>query len=79
MTPGNLAPTVVRGVVLCPSEEIDVLDAASGALLGRAPGHAPGHLLAGDDLSTWAIDADGLVTGARVRGHLALVPGRRGG
>jgi outer membrane protein assembly factor BamB len=77
VAPGNLAASVVRGVVLCPSEEVDVLDAATGAHLGRAPGHAPCRLLADDDLTTWTIDADGLVTGARVRGHLALVPGRR--
>ncbi|HET8723122.1 MAG TPA: PQQ-binding-like beta-propeller repeat protein [Anaeromyxobacteraceae bacterium] len=79
IAPGNLAPSVVRGLVLCPSEEVDVLDAASGAHLGRVPAHAPSRLLAGDDLAVWAVDADGLVTGARVRGHLALLPARPAG
>ncbi|HQR29325.1 MAG TPA: hypothetical protein PLL32_02875 [Anaeromyxobacteraceae bacterium] len=76
VAPGNLAPSVVRGLVLSPSEEVDVLDATTGAHLGRVPAHAPSRMVAGDDLAVWAVDADGLVTGARVRGHLSLLPGR---
>jgi outer membrane protein assembly factor BamB len=73
--PGNLAPVAARGVVLVAAEEVELLDASSGALVGRVPAHAPARLVVDGDLATWALDADGLLTGARVRGHLSLVAG----
>lgn len=75
--PGNLAPIAARGVVLVAGEEVELLDASTGALVGRAPAHAPARVVVDGDLTTWALDADGLLTGARVRGHLSVVD-RRG-
>lgn len=71
--PGNLAPMARRALVVVPATDLDLLDGATGTPVGRAPGHAPARLHVGDDLSTWALDADGLLTGGRVRGHLAVV------
>ncbi len=45
--PGNLAAVGARGVVLVPADEVEVLDAASGVVVGRLPSHAPGPPLAG--------------------------------
>ena len=72
-SPGNLAPVAARGIVLVSAEEVELLDASSGALVGRVPAHAPARLVVDGDLTTWALDADGLLTGARVRGHLSVV------
>jgi len=71
--PGNLPPVAVRGVVAVAAEEVELLDGATGAPVGRIPAHAPCGLEIDDDLGAWAIDPDGLVTGARVRGHLSLL------
>jgi hypothetical protein len=75
--PGNLPPIEARGVVLVAGEEVELLDASTGALVGRVPAHAPARVAVDGDLTTWALDADGLLTGARVRGHLSIVD-RRG-
>jgi outer membrane protein assembly factor BamB len=71
--PGNLAPLGARGVVVVAAEEVEVLDASTGALVGRVPAHAPARLSVDGDLNAWAIDADGLLSGAAVRGHLSLL------
>jgi hypothetical protein len=55
------------------AEEVDLLDAGSGDQVGRLPIHAPARLSVDGDLATWALDADGLVTGARLRGHLSVL------
>jgi hypothetical protein len=73
--PGNVPPIAARGVVITAAEEVELLDASSGALLGRVPAQAPARLVVDRDLTTWALDADGLLTGARVRGHLSVVAG----
>jgi outer membrane protein assembly factor BamB len=72
--PGNLAPVPIRGLVVVAAEEVDLLDAASGEQVGRLPIHAPARLSVDGDLTTWALDAEGLVTGARLRGHLSVLP-----
>jgi hypothetical protein len=56
---------------------VELLDVSTGALVGRVPAHAPARVAVDGDLTTWALDADGLLTGARVRGHLSVVD-RRG-
>ncbi len=71
--PGNLPPVAVRGLVLVAAEEVEWLDGATGQPVGRVPAHAPAQLAVGDDLATWTLDGDGLLAGARVRGHLAEV------
>jgi hypothetical protein len=71
--PGNLAPIPIRGLVVVAAEEVDLLDAGSGDQVGRLPIHAPARLSVDGDLATWALDADGLVTGARLRGHLSVL------
>ncbi|HET8732809.1 MAG TPA: PQQ-binding-like beta-propeller repeat protein [Anaeromyxobacteraceae bacterium] len=73
--PGNLPPEARRGLVVVPAMEVDLLDDATGTAVGRLPGHGPARLLVRDDLTAWTVDADGLVCGARVRGHLAEVDG----
>lgn len=71
--PGNLAPVSLRGVVVVAAEEVELLDVSTGALVGRVPAHAPSRISVDGDLTTWALDADGLLSGARVRGHLSVV------
>lgn len=71
--PGNLAPILVRGVALVPSEAVEALDEATGRRLGVVPGVAPARLLAGDDLALQAVDAEGLITGTRLEAHLSVV------
>jgi outer membrane protein assembly factor BamB len=71
--PGNLAPVSTRGVVVVAAEEVELLDASTGALVGRVPVHAPARIAVDGDLCTWSLDADGLLSGARVRGHLSVV------
>jgi outer membrane protein assembly factor BamB len=73
--PGNLPALAVRALAVVPSDEVDVLDGGSGLPLGRILGHAPVRILVGDDLDAWTFDADGLVTGSRVLGHLSVVDG----
>lgn len=71
--PGNLPPVPIRGLLVVAAEEVDLLDAASGEPVGRLPIHAPARLHVNGDLTTWALDAEGLVTGARLRGHLSVL------
>ncbi len=71
--PGNLEAIPVRGVLVVPAEEVDLLDAATGQPIGRMPIHAPARLRVDADLTTWALDAEGLVTGARLLGHLSVL------
>ena len=71
--PGNLAAVGARGVVVVPADEVELLDAASGVLVGRLPSHAPARLSVDADLGAWTLDGDGLLSGARVRGHLSVV------
>ncbi len=71
--PGNVPPVAARGVVVAAAEEVEILDVSTGAPIGRVPAHAPARLVVDGDLTTWALDADGLLTGARVRGHLSVV------
>ena len=71
--PGNLPPVAVRGLVLVAAEEVEWLDGETGRPVGRVPAHAPARLAVGDDLATWTLDGDGLLCGARVRGHLAVI------
>jgi outer membrane protein assembly factor BamB len=71
--PGNLAAVPIRGLVVVAAEEVDLLDAASGEQVGRLPIHAPARLSVDGDLTTWTLDAEGLVTGARLRGHLSVL------
>jgi outer membrane protein assembly factor BamB len=71
--PGNVAPMVARGVLLCSSEHVEALDVATGALLGVAPLVAPVRLLADDELTIYAVDAEGLLTVARLATRLSVV------
>ncbi len=71
--PGNVAPLVARGVVLCSSEHVEALDAATGALLGMVPLVAPVMLLADDALTLYAVDAEGLLTVAGLTTRLSVV------
>jgi hypothetical protein len=56
-----------------PAEEVDLLDAATGQPVGRMPIHAPARLLVDAGLTAWALDAEGLVTGTRLLGHLSVL------
>lgn len=76
--PGNLAPVAVRGLVLVPSDEVEVLDARDGRPVGRLPGPAPAFLHVTPELRVLLVDADGLASAARLRGHLSLVDGGDG-
>jgi hypothetical protein len=60
-------------VVLVASEQVDALDARTGALLGRAPLHAPVRLLSDASLHAWGLDGDGVVTAVRLETHLSVV------
>jgi outer membrane protein assembly factor BamB len=71
--PGNLPPVPIRGVVVVAAEEVDLLDGATGTPVGRLPVHTPARLLVDADLTAWALDAEGLLTGARLRGHLSVL------
>ncbi|HYQ81585.1 MAG TPA: PQQ-binding-like beta-propeller repeat protein, partial [Anaeromyxobacteraceae bacterium] len=71
--PGNLPALVVRGVALVPSEGVEALDEDTGQRLGNVPGVAPARLLAGDDLSLQAVDAEGLVSAVRLEAHLSVL------
>jgi outer membrane protein assembly factor BamB len=71
--PGNLPPVASRGLVLVAAEDVEWLDGETGRPVGRVPAHAPARLAVSGDLDTWTLDGDGLLTGARVRGHLALL------
>jgi outer membrane protein assembly factor BamB len=73
--PGNLPPVPVRGLIVVPAEEVDLLDARTGEEVGRLPVQAPARLSVDGDLATWALDAEGLLTAARLRGHLSVVDG----
>jgi hypothetical protein len=70
--PGHLAPRVVRSAVLAAHEDLAVHDAATGALLGAAPGLAPVRLLVDPELRVAAMDADGVVTVLRLATHLSV-------
>ena len=71
--PGNLAPIPIRGLLVVAAEEVELLDAATGEAVGRLPIHAPSRLSVDGDLTTWALDAEGLVTGTRLLGHLSVL------
>ncbi len=71
--PGNVPPIMARGVLLCASEHVEALDAATGAVLGVAPPVAPVRLLADDELTVYALDAEGLLTVARLATRLSVV------
>ncbi|HYG67234.1 MAG TPA: PQQ-binding-like beta-propeller repeat protein, partial [Anaeromyxobacteraceae bacterium] len=71
--PGHLAPRVVRSAVLAAHEDLAVHDAATGALLGAAPGLAPVRLLVDPELRVAATDAEGVVTVLRLATHLSVV------
>jgi len=71
--PGNLAPVPIRGLLVVAAEEVDLLDGTTGTPVGRLPIHAPSRLSVDGDLNAWALDAEGLVTGARLLGHLSVV------
>lgn len=71
--PGNLPVVAARGLVVVPADEVELLDAATGVPVGRLPAHAPSRLSVDDRLGAWALDAEGLLSGARVRGHLSVV------
>ncbi len=71
--PGNLPPVTTRGLVVVAAEDVDLLDASTGARVGRVPAHAPARLSVARDLSAWTLDADGLLSGAAVRGHLSVL------
>jgi outer membrane protein assembly factor BamB len=73
--PGNLRPVPVRGLLVVPAEEVDLLDATTGEVVGRVPIQGPARLSVYGDLATWALDADGQLTAARLRGHLSVVDG----
>jgi outer membrane protein assembly factor BamB len=75
---GNPPPVAWRGLVLVPGEETAVLDLRRGHVVGRLPAQAPARLLATGDEMAWALDGEGLLTGARLRSHLAVVEGSRG-
>jgi hypothetical protein len=59
--------------VLVPSDGIEILDETSGVRLGAIPGVAPARLAIADDLSGYALDADGLVTASRLTTRLGVV------
>jgi PQQ-like domain len=70
---GNLAPVVARGLAFVASEEVEVLELERGERLGRLPTQAPTSLLTTEDLSVWTLDGEGLLTAARLRGHLSVL------
>jgi outer membrane protein assembly factor BamB len=72
----NPPPVVARGVALVPSQRVEAIDPQSGALLGELPVTEPIELICGASLDAWGIDADGLVTAARLETHLSLIRGR---
>ncbi len=72
----NPPPVIARGVALVASERVDAIDPQSGALLGEVPIPEPLELICGPSLDVWGLDADGLVTAARLETHLSLVRGR---
>jgi len=76
---GNLAPLVWRGLVLVPSEDVEVLDLRRGRLVGHLPAQAPARLLAPAGDAVWCLDGEGLLVGARLQSHLAVVEGEGGG
>jgi outer membrane protein assembly factor BamB len=69
----NLPPVPARGLLLIASEQVQVLDPATGVVIGTARCGAPAHLQVGADLSLVAMDAEGLVTALRVGTHLGVV------
>ncbi len=71
--PGNLPPVAARGLLLVPSEDVEVLDEAGGLPVGRLAAPTPARLHVGDDLRVVGVDADGLAWVARLRTHLSLV------
>jgi outer membrane protein assembly factor BamB len=71
--PGNLPPVAARGLLLVPSEEVEVLDEAGGRPVGRLSAPTPARLHVGDDLRVVGVDADGLAWAARLRTHLSVV------
>jgi hypothetical protein len=77
-TVGNLAPVAWRGLVLVPAEEVAVLDLRRGRPLGHLPAAAPARLLVAGEEAAWTLDGEGLVVGARLDRHLAVVDGARG-
>ena len=60
-------------MIVVAAEEVDLLDASTGSLVGRVPSLAPARLAVDGDLTTWALDGDGLLSGAGVRGHLSVL------
>ena len=59
--PGNLPPVAARGVVLvAPRRRWTSSTPRRGAPVGRVPAHAPARLVVDGDLTTWALDAEGL-------------------
>jgi hypothetical protein len=75
---GNLPPVAWRGLVLVPAEEVTVLDLRRGRALGHLPAAAPARLLVAGEHAAWTIDGEGLLVGARLDRHLAVVDGARG-
>ena len=71
--PVNLEPVPARGLLLVPSEQVQVLDPATGAILGTARCGAPANLHVRADLSLVAMDGEGLVTALRLATHLGVV------
>ncbi len=49
------------------------VDAATGAVLGRAPLPGAVRLLCDATLQAWAMDGEGVVTAARVETHLSVL------
>lgn len=72
---GNLPPAVTRGLAFVASDEVEVLDVERGERVGRLPLPAPSSLLVTEGLSAWAVDGEGLLAAARLRGHVSVVKG----
>jgi outer membrane protein assembly factor BamB len=75
---GNLPPVAWRGLVLVPGEDVVVLDLRRGRPVGQLPAAAPAWLLVAGEDAAWTLDGEGLVVGARLESHLAVVDGDRG-
>jgi outer membrane protein assembly factor BamB len=71
--PGNLPPVATRGLLLVPSDAVEVLDEGSGRPVGHLPVPTPARIHVGEDLRVVGVDADGLAWAARLRTHLSLV------
>ncbi|HTP26820.1 MAG TPA: PQQ-binding-like beta-propeller repeat protein [Anaeromyxobacteraceae bacterium] len=71
--PANAPPLVARGVALVAGEQAEALELATGRLLGELPLPAPVRLAADGELNACGMDAEGIVTSARLEMRLSVL------